>query len=155
MNSKRKQKMIAVLQRVSRSSVSVEGETVGSIGKGLSVLLGVLKGDGEEEARKLVEKILHMRIFADEAGKMNRSLAEIGGEMLVVSQFTLAADLKSGRRPSFDAAAPADEAKALYDFFISEAVKSVHVESGRFGADMRVSIENDGPVTIVIDSRTL
>jgi D-tyrosyl-tRNA(Tyr) deacylase len=147
--------MIAVLQRVSRSSVTVGGETVGSIGRGLSVLLGVLKGDDETEARKLAEKILRLRIFADESKKMNRSLADIGGEMLVVSQFTLAADLKSGRRPSFDAAAPAEEAQALYDFFIREAGRSVRVESGRFGADMRVTIENDGPVTIVVDSRTL
>jgi D-tyrosyl-tRNA(Tyr) deacylase len=147
--------MIAVLQRVSRSSVSVGGETAGAIGEGLTVLLGVLKGDDEDDAKKLVEKIVHLRIFADGSGKMNRSLADIGGELLVVSQFTLGADVKRGRRPSFDAAAPAEEAKRLYDLFLREAGRHVHVESGVFGADMRVSIENDGPVTILVDSRTL
>jgi D-tyrosyl-tRNA(Tyr) deacylase len=147
--------MIAVLQRVSRSSVSVGGETVGAIGKGLSVLLGVLREDDEGDARKLAEKIVHLRIFADDAGKMNRSLDDIGGAMLVVSQFTLGADVRRGRRPSFDAAAPAEEAKGLYEVFLREAGRSVHVESGVFGADMRVAIENDGPVTIIIDSKTL
>ena len=147
--------MIAILQRVSSSSVTVEGEVVGSIGQGLNILLGVLKEDSEEDIDKVLTKIVNLRIFADEAGKMNRSLLDIGGSMLVISQFTLGASIKKGRRPSFDAAAEPSRAEALYDYFIAEASKHVRVERGRFGAHMDVAIQNDGPVTIIVDSHDL
>jgi D-tyrosyl-tRNA(Tyr) deacylase len=147
--------MIAVLQRVTSSSVTVDGETVGSIGKGLNILLGVLKEDSEEDIDKALAKILNLRIFADEAGKMNRSLLDTGGEMLVISQFTLGASIKKGRRPSFDNAAEPSRAEALYERFIAEAKKQVRVQRGRFGAHMDVAIQNDGPVTIIVDSREL
>lgn len=144
--------MIVILQRVSRASVIVDGEVVGSIAQGLMVLLGVLKGDDEEDVRKVVEKIVGLRIFADENGKMNRSLIDVGGAMLVVSQFTLGANIKRGRRPSFDAAASPDEARRLYEQFIAQASVHVEVQSGEFGANMQVEIHNDGPVTIIVDS---
>ena len=147
--------MIAILQRVSSSRVTVEGEVVGSIGQGLNVLLGVLKEDSEEDIDKALQKILHLRIFADDAGKMNRSLLDVGGAMLVVSQFTLGANVTRGRRPSFDKAAEPVRAEALYRHFIAEAQKHVAVQCGVFGAHMEVAIENDGPVTIVIDSSQL
>jgi D-tyrosyl-tRNA(Tyr) deacylase len=147
--------MIAVVQRVTSSSVVVEGERVGSIGLGYTILLGVLKGDSEEDIDKSLQKILHLRIFADEAGKMNRSLLDVGGEMLIISQFTLGASIKKGRRPSFDKAAEPSQAEALYEQFIAEAKKHVNVQSGRFGAHMEVEIHNDGPVTIIVDSAEL
>jgi D-tyrosyl-tRNA(Tyr) deacylase len=147
--------MLAVLQRVGSSSVHVEGREVAAIGKGINLLLGVLEGDTEADADKLLSKILTLRIFADEAGKMNRSLLDIGGELLVISQFTLAADVKKGRRPSFDAAARPARAETLYRYFIDRASGSVPVRHGVFGAHMDVRIANDGPVTIVIDSETL
>ncbi|WP_345971968.1 D-aminoacyl-tRNA deacylase [Sulfurimonas diazotrophicus] len=147
--------MLAVLQRVTASSVSVEGREVAAIGKGLMLLLGVLEGDTEADAEKLLAKTLHLRIFADEAGKMNRSLLDVGGELLVVSQFTLAADVKKGRRPSFDAAARPAEAERLYRHFITQASRSAPVRHGVFGAHMDVRIANDGPVTLMIDSKTL
>ncbi|WP_345969250.1 D-aminoacyl-tRNA deacylase [Sulfurimonas sp. HSL1-6] len=147
--------MLAVLQRVTASSVSVEGREVAAIGRGLTLLLGVLEGDTEKDADKLLSKILPLRIFADEAGKMNRSLLDVGGELLVVSQFTLAADVKKGRRPSFDAAARPAEAERLYCYFITQASRNIPVRHGVFGAHMDVRIANDGPVTIMIDSKTL
>jgi D-tyrosyl-tRNA(Tyr) deacylase len=147
--------MIAVLQRVTSSSVTVEGKVVGEIGKGLNILLGVLKEDSEEDIDKALAKILNLRIFADAAGKMNRSLLDIGGEMLVISQFTLGASIKKGRRPSFDKAAEPSRAEALYERFVAEAEKHVKVQSGRFGAHMDVRIQNDGPVTIIVDTEEL
>ena len=145
--------MRAVLQRVSRAKVTVDAETTGEIGKGMLVLLGVGIGDGETEARQLLDKIVNLRIFDDELGKMNLSLADVGGELLVVSQFTLYADTRKGRRPSYiGAAAPAD-ANRLYEYFVAEAQKVVSkVATGRFQAMMDVELVNDGPVTIILDT---
>ncbi|MEO7496744.1 MAG: D-aminoacyl-tRNA deacylase [Massilia sp.] len=140
--------MIGLLQRVSQASVVVEGATVGAIGAGLLVLLCAEKGDSEREADALLTKLLAYRVFSDEAGKMHRSVADIGGALLVVPQFTLAADTRSGTRPSFSpAAAPADGLR-LFDYFVG-AARRRHgtVETGQFGADMKVSLTNDGPVT--------
>jgi len=147
--------MLAVIQRVSSSSVTVDSERVGEIAKGLTVLLGVVEGDSERDAEVLINKIVNLRIFADENGKMNRSLIDIGGQMLVVSQFTLAANIRKGRRPSFDGAAAPKTAEALYKYFMQKASEEVKVESGSFGANMQVDIQNDGPVTIVADSKEL
>ena len=147
--------MIALLQRVSRSSVVVEGREIARIGRGYNILLGVLKGDTEADIDKLVPKIVHLRIFADEAGKMNRSVLDIGGETLVVSQFTLAGSVKKGRRPGFDDAMPPQEAKRLYDIFCERLAEHVPVQRGEFGAMMDVEIHNDGPVTFIVDSRAL
>lgn len=148
--------MRAVLQRVSSAKVTVEGETIGEIGKGILVFLGVGRADTEKEALYLVEKTLNLRIFEDAAGKMNLSLPEAGGELLVVSQFTLYGDARKGRRPSFiEAAAPA-EANRLYEFFASEARKQISkVATGKFQAMMDVALVNDGPVTILLDSAKL
>lgn len=144
------------MQRVTRASVRVEGETVGEIGAGLLVLLAVARDDGEQDARYLVEKIISLRIFEDEEGRMNLSLAEIAGALLVVSQFTLYGDARRGRRPSWSEAAPPQDAERLYQFFVSEARKSVaRVETGRFQKMMQVELLNDGPVTILLDSRKL
>lgn len=144
--------MRAVIQRVSAASVVVEGSEVGRIGPGILVLLGVEKGDDEAKASWLAEKIVALRIFGDEAGKMNLSLMETGGSLLAVSQFTLAGNCAKGRRPSFDTAAPPDEGKRLYDCFVA-AVKSrgVTTATGIFQADMRVSLVNDGPVTFILE----
>lgn len=147
--------MIAVIQRVSRASVNVDGVTVGKCGHGLCILLGVAKGDTTADADALVRKILNLRIFCDDAGKMNRSLVDIGGEMLVISNFTLLAAYKKGNRPDYMGAAAPDEANALYEYFANNCALSVTVEKGIFGADMKVDIANDGPVTIVMDSRVL
>lgn len=147
--------MIAVIQRVSRASVNVDGVTVGKCGHGLCILLGVAKGDTTADADALVRKILNLRIFCDEAGKMNRSLVDIGGEMLVISNFTLLAAYKKGNRPDYMGAAAPDEANALYEYFADNCALSVPTEKGIFGADMKVDIDNDGPVTIVMDSRVL
>jgi D-tyrosyl-tRNA(Tyr) deacylase len=148
--------MRAVLQRVTRAAVTVDGETVGSIGPGLLVLLGVARGDGPEEARKLATKTAELRIFADEESRFNGSLLEAGRQALVVSQFTLLADMRKGRRPSFAAAAPPEEASVLVDAFV-DALRGlgVSVETGRFGARMLVELENDGPVTLVLDTADL
>jgi D-tyrosyl-tRNA(Tyr) deacylase len=148
--------MRAVLQRVSRARVTVGGETVGEIGKGILVFLGVARDDTEKAALYLLEKTLNLRIFEDAEGKMNLSLPEIGGELLVVSQFTLYGDARKGRRPSFiEAAAPA-EANRLYEFFVSEARKQIEkVATGKFQAMMDVELVNDGPVTILLDSAKL
>jgi D-tyrosyl-tRNA(Tyr) deacylase len=147
--------MKAVIQRVTRASVEVEGRTVGTIARGLLVLLGVAKGDGELDCQYMVEKLRGLRIFADEAGKMNRSLVDIGGAVLLVSQFTLLGNTRSGRRPGFEDAAPADEAKRWYEH-ISAALKAegTSVETGVFAAHMTVELVNDGPVTFFLDSRS-
>ena len=148
--------MKAVIQRVSRAQVSVDGEVVGKIGHGYMILLGVAQGDTEQEAEMLCRKILNLRIFQDEAGKMNRSLLDIDGEMLVISQFTLLANYRHGNRPDFLASAKPEEANRLYEYFISLAKKELHrVESGVFGADMKVRLLNDGPVTITMDTDVL
>jgi D-tyrosyl-tRNA(Tyr) deacylase len=146
--------MRAVVQRVSRAEVRIEGRVAGKIGRGLLVLLGVADGDSDADAAFLVDRIVGMRIFADDAGKMNLSIAQAGGELLVVSQFTLIADTNSGRRPSFIKAAAPDEARRLYQHFLSLArTREVKVETGEFGATMEVELVNDGPVTIILDSR--
>jgi D-tyrosyl-tRNA(Tyr) deacylase len=145
--------MRALLQRVRRAHVEVSGETVGSIGSGLALFLGVAKGDTEADAGYLVDKVTQLRIFEDDAGKMNRSLIDVGGELLVVSQFTLYGDCSRGRRPSFDQAAPAEDARRLYEYFVSRARQSgVTTATGQFQADMMVYIENDGPVTVMCES---
>jgi D-tyrosyl-tRNA(Tyr) deacylase len=143
----------AVVQRVSRAKVSVRGETSGEIGRGLLVLLGVAREDSESDADHLAKKIAGLRIFEDEHGKMNRSVAEIGGALLVVSQFTLYGDARKGKRPSFDAAAPPEVARHLYQRFIDD-IKTLGIpcQSGRFQEDMQVELLNDGPVTILLDS---
>ncbi len=146
--------MRAVVQRVSRAEVRCNGRILGKIARGFVVLLGVAGGDSEADAAHLVDRIVGMRVFADAAGKMNCSLAQAGGAILVVSQFTLLADTNSGRRPSFTGAAAPDEARRLYQHFLSLArTRDVKVESGEFGATMEVEIVNDGPVTIILDSR--
>ncbi len=148
--------MIAVLQRVTGASVRVEGETVGACEEGLCVLLGVSKGDTEVDADALAAKTVGLRIFCDEDGKMNRSVVDIDGEMLVVSNFTLLASYKKGKRPDYMNAAVPDEADRLYRYFVDRCRESVRrVECGVFGAHMELSIVNDGPVTIVMDSREL
>ncbi len=141
--------MKAVLQRVSEARVTVEGELIGEIGQGLLVLLCAERGDTEAVADKLLAKLLKLRIFSDEAGKMNRSLQDIGGGLLLVSQFTLAADTSGGNRPSFGQAAAPDEGRRLYDYVVAQA-RAAHpvVQTGRFAADMKVQLVNDGPVTI-------
>lgn len=148
--------MIAVIQRVSSSSVSVDGEVIGSIKKGLNILLGVKKGDTHEDMEKLVKKIVNLRIFSNENGKMNLSLLDIKGEALIISQFTLAGNVKKGRRPSFDDSQTPDIAKLMYEEFV-KAVASYDIltQTGEFGAMMDVEIHNDGPVTFIIDSREL
>jgi D-aminoacyl-tRNA deacylase len=147
--------MRAVIQRVSESSVVVDGAVVGQIGKGLLVLLGIGKGDGSSEVDLLVEKISNMRIFSDEDGRFNRSLQDIDGEILVVSQFTLYADVRRGRRPGFSDAALPEVAAPLVDLFVAALrQRGLTVASGVFGAHMDVNLRNDGPVTIVIDSDT-
>lgn len=148
--------MRAVVQRVKESRVVVEGKVVGQIGKGLNVLLGIGKGDTEEDVKKLVSKILNLRIFENEEGKFYYSLLEVGGEVLVVSQFTLYANVKKGRRPSFEEAEEPQRARDLYERFVEE-VRSygVKVETGVFGATMDVYILNWGPVTIILDSKEL
>ena len=148
--------MKAVIQRVSGAHVDIGGETVGACGKGYMILLGVGQGDTEEDAELLAAKIVKLRVFEDEAGKMNRSLLDIGGEVLVISQFTLLADYRRGNRPDFFGAAAPGEAKALYEKFIALLREQVtHVAHGEFGADMQVSLCNDGPVTIVMESDVL
>jgi len=148
--------MLVVVQRVSSSQVIVEDEVVGKISKGLNILFGVRKGDKREDIKKLVSKIINLRIFQDENNKMNLSLLDIKGEVLVISQFTLAGNVKKGRRPSFDNSEKPELAKEYYEEFIEE-IKShdVTVQSGVFGAHMDVEIQNDGPVTFVIDSKEL
>lgn len=148
--------MRAVIQRVSRAKVTVGNEVVGEIGQGILALFGVSNDDTEKDAVYLLEKTLNLRIFEDAEAKMNLSLLDINGELLVVSQFTLYADVRKGRRPSFVEAAAPDKADSLYEFFVAEARKQIKkVETGRFRAMMDVELVNDGPVTIMIDSRKL
>ena len=146
--------MLGLIQRVSSASVSVENTVVGTIDQGLLLLLGIEKTDLEAAADKLLQKILNYRVFADSEGKMNLSLRDIGGELLVVSQFTLAADTNKGLRPSFSAAASPEQAEALYDYFLTQAATALNtqIQSGRFGADMQVMLHNDGPVTFMLRS---
>jgi D-tyrosyl-tRNA(Tyr) deacylase len=145
--------MRAVIQRVASAKVEVEGAVRGQVGQGMLVLLGVSRTDAAEDAEFLAAKVVHLRMFNDDAGKMNRSLLDTGGAMLAVSQFTLYGDCRKGRRPSFDDAAPADHAKLLYEQFI-DAVRrlGVRVETGVFQADMAVTLVNDGPVTLIVES---
>lgn len=146
--------MRAVIQRVSESSVAVNGDVVGSIGPGLMVLLGVTHEDTEKDADFLADKIINLRIFSDDAGKMNRSLLDIGGEILVVSQFTLYGDCRKGRRPSFIQAADPDKGNTLYEYYVEKVrEKGVTTATGRFGAMMAVSLVNDGPVTLIVESK--
>jgi D-aminoacyl-tRNA deacylase len=146
--------MRAVVQRVSRAEVSVGGECLGRIGLGFAVLLGVARDDTESDAEFIADRILGLRVFADEAGKMNLAFGAIGGELLVISQFTLLADTSGGRRPSFIKAAPPEIAETLYERFLSLVrARGVKVETGRFGAHMELALINDGPVTIILDSR--
>lgn len=146
--------MRAVVQRTGKASVSVDNEIIASISQGLTVLLGVGAEDTEQDAVYLSEKIANLRIFSDEAGKMNLSLLDIKGELLVVSQFTLYGDCRKGRRPGFDAAAKPDEARVLYDFFLETCQKmGLQVSCGQFQADMKVSLDNMGPVTMLLDSK--
>ena len=148
--------MKALLQRVSQASVTVDEQVVGQIGHGLLVLLGVGQGDSKVQVKTLAEKIVHLRIFEDDAGKMNRSLLDIGGDVLVVSQFTLYADIRRGRRPSFTDAAPPAIAESLVEQFKNAlASYSLAVASGVFGASMSVDLRNEGPVTIMLDSKEL
>lgn len=141
--------MLAVLQRVSEADVRIDGASAGRIGHGLLILLCAERGDTPAEADRLLGKILKLRIFSDEAGKMNRSVQDVAGGLLIVSQFTLAADTRGGNRPSFTAAAPPAEGEALYDYFVNQArQRHPQVETGRFGADMKIHLINDGPVTI-------
>ncbi len=145
--------MTAVIQRVRGASVTVEDVTVGEIEKGLLLLIGIKAGDGTAEVEKMAEKILKMRIFSDENGKMNRSVTDIGGETLTVSNFTLCASCRHGNRPDFFGAASPDKARELYEYFISKLSESgLKTESGSFGADMKINASLDGPVTIVLDS---
>lgn len=141
--------MISVIQRVSQARVLVGGEVVGAIGTGLLVLLCAERGDCEAQADKLLAKLLKLRIFSDQAGKMNRSVQDVAGGLLIVSQFTLAADVSGGNRPSFTGAAAPDEGRRLYDYFVAQA-RRLHpvVQTGQFAADMQVHLVNDGPVTI-------
>lgn len=148
--------MRAVVQKVKNASVTVDGEIVGKIGKGLLVLLGVSNDDSEKDANYLVEKTLNLRIFEDSDEKMNLSLLDINGEILVVSQFTLYGDARNGRRPSFIEAARPEKANQLYEYFVSEIKKKLlQVETGKFQAMMEVSLVNDGPVTILLDSKKI
>ena len=140
--------MIGLLQRVAAASVKVEGAVVGAIGPGLLVLVGVEKGDGETQADRLLERLLGYRVFADDQGRMTRSRVEVGGGLLLVSQFTLAADTNKGARPSFSSAAPPDEGRRLFDYLVKQA-RAAHpdVATGAYGAHMEVALVNDGPVT--------
>ena len=149
--------MRAVIQRVQKGQVTVEGRTIGAIGPGLVILLGAGQGDGQTEADRLAVKIANLRIFADAEGKTNLSILDVGGEALVISQFTLYADCRKGRRPSFVHAAPPDVAAPLVDYFVERLRQAGvrRIESGEFGAMMLVEIHNDGPFTIVLDSDDL
>ncbi len=146
--------MKAVVQRVTSSSVKVDGNIIGEIGKGYNILLGVYPDDNRRDVEILAAKVAKLRIFEDENEKMNLSIADVDGEILVISQFTLCADIKKGNRPSFTTAAPPDYANELYEYFISQLKENGirKVEHGQFGADMKVDIQNDGPVTILMDT---
>jgi len=147
-------RMRVVLQRVSQASVTVSGEVAGAIGPGLVVLVGVARDDGERDADYLADKVINLRVFADDEGRMNRSLLEAGGELLVISQFTLYGDCRKGRRPDFTAAAPPDEARRVYDYFVRTLRErcNIRITTGVFQAEMDVSLTNHGPVTVICDS---
>lgn len=147
--------MRVVVQRTTSASVTVDGTVTGEIAHGLVCLVGFTDGDGEEELNYVADKIVNLRIFSDEAGKMNRSLLQVGGDILSISQFTVYGNCRKGRRPNFMAAAPPDTAEALYDSF-NDTLRSygIKVETGRFGANMQVSLVNDGPVTLIVESKT-
>jgi len=146
--------MKTVIQRVTAASIEVDHEMIGQIDEGLLVLLGAAKGDTEVDVDYMVEKISNLRIFPDDEGKMNRSVIDAGGQILLVSQFTLLGDTNRGRRPGFDQAAPPDKAKQLYDLAIANMCKKgLSIQTGRFGANMLVSLKNNGPVTFILDSR--
>lgn len=146
--------MRAVIQRVSRGSVLVDGEEIGAIGSGLVILLGVHRDDNTEDGKYLARKIVNLRIFSDENGKMNRSLLDVGGQALIVSQFTLWGDTRKGRRPSFIKAAEPDQAEKLYQNFVSEMNRqNITTATGEFGAMMELALINEGPVTLILDSR--
>ncbi|RME35573.1 MAG: D-tyrosyl-tRNA(Tyr) deacylase [Gammaproteobacteria bacterium] len=146
--------MIGLLQRVSRASVEVEGEVIGAIGEGLLVLVGVEKGDGPAQAERLLERLLGYRVFADDQGRMNRSLRDIGGGLLLVPQFTLPADTRKGTRPSFSRAAPPELGKQMFTYLLEQATQAHSpVAAGRFGAEMRVCLCNEGPVTFWLQTR--
>jgi D-tyrosyl-tRNA(Tyr) deacylase len=148
--------MKAVVQRVSRATVTIDGEVSGAIDRGLLVYLGVGKGDGERERDWMIDKITGLRIFSNEEGKFDKSVLDVaGGKLLVVSQFTLYGDVKKGRRPSFDGAMPPGDAEKLYDAFVTRARAVIGVETGRFGAHMLVESINDGPVTILLDTTAI
>jgi len=142
----------ALIQRVSTASVTVAGETVGKIERGLMVFLGVEKPDTQIIAQKLLSKVLRYRVFNDAAGHMNLDVAQVDGSLLIVSQFTLAADTQKGLRPSFSSAMPPSDAEVLYEFFVAEAALALPVATGRFGADMQVRLVNDGPVTFLLSA---
>ncbi|RUR30236.1 D-tyrosyl-tRNA(Tyr) deacylase [Vreelandella andesensis] len=145
--------MKALIQRVKNASVTVQGNTVGAIEHGLLALVGVEKGDSEADAEKLLHKLLHYRVFSDHEGKMNNNLQQAGGGLLLVSQFTLAADTRKGLRPSFSSAAPPDEGERLFDYLVVNAnARWSNVATGQFGADMQVALVNDGPVTFLLES---
>ena len=145
--------MKALIQRVKSASVTVEGNSVGAIDHGLLALVGVEKGDSEVDADKLLHKLLHDRVFSDEAGKMNHNLQQAQGGLLLVSQFTLVADTRKGLRPSFSSAAPPDEGERLFNYLVSQACAAwPHIAEGQFGADMQVALVNDGPVTFLLES---
>jgi D-tyrosyl-tRNA(Tyr) deacylase len=148
--------MRIVIQRVSEASVRIDNELVGQIDAGMMILLGIEEADGQSDADWLVQKVLGLRIFSDEEGKMNRSIAEMNGRFLVVSQFTLHASTKKGNRPSYIRAARPEHAIPLYEYFIQQLgiLSNTTIETGKFGADMKVSLLNDGPVTIIIDSKS-
>ena len=146
--------MLAVIQRVSRASVSVDGEVVGQIGLGLVVFVGVANGDGPADIDYIASKLVDVRIFGDERGRMQHSVRDVGGKLLLISQFTLLGDVRRGRRPAFDAAEAPDAARRIYDAFLSRVRDTgVPVETGQFQAHMTVDLVNDGPVTILLDSR--
>ena len=154
MQERKESQMRAVIQRVESASVSVEGEIRGQIGAGFLVLIGVEEGDGDADFRYIAEKVPNLRVFEDEQGKMNRSLLDVGGELLAVSQFTLLGDARGGRRPSFITAARPETADPMYERLVADwRARGIRVETGVFGAHMKVSLVNDGPVTILLDSR--
>ena len=145
--------MIALIQRVSEASVTVDGTIVGAIGPGILALVGVERADGDSEAERLAERVLGYRIFPDEQGRMNRSLVEMGGALLAVPQFTLVADTRKGSRPSFSSGAAPEEGRRLFERFVECARRKARVETGRFGAEMRVALVNEGPVTFWLQAR--
>ena len=154
MQERKESQMRAVIQRVEKASVSVEGEIKGQIGAGFLVLIGVEEGDGDADFKYIADKVPNLRVFEDEQGKMNRSLLDVGGEVLAVSQFTLLGDARGGRRPSFITAARPETADPMYERLVADwRARGIRVETGVFGAHMKVALVNDGPVTILLDSR--